>query len=68
MELGKAMHQKPGALKGGKGRAEEGRGEAASEAERDEAELAFHDQTDWGLGTCCVRRWPERTWPEHGSA
>lgn len=50
MELGKAMHQKPGALKGGKGRAEEGRGEAAFEAVRDEAELAFHDQTDWGAG------------------
>jgi group II intron reverse transcriptase/maturase len=50
MELGKAMHQKPGALKGGKGRAEERRGEAASEAVRDEAELAFHDQKDWGAG------------------
>lgn len=66
MELGKAMHQKPGALRGAKGRKEEGRGEAVSEAERDEAELALHGQTDWGAGDllcqALARENMERAW------
>jgi RNA-directed DNA polymerase len=46
MPLGKALHQKPGQP----GRMGAGCGEAASEAARDEVELARHTQTDWGAG------------------
>ncbi len=44
------MHQKPGRPRGGPGRTGEKRGEAACEAVSDEATLARHAQTDWGVG------------------
>ncbi len=50
MPLGKALHQMPVAPQGAAGRTAHGRGEAASEAEGDEAELARHDQTSRGAG------------------
>jgi len=46
MSLGEAMHQKPGRS----GRTEARHGEAGSEAVRDEAALARHEQADWGAG------------------
>lgn len=62
MPLGKAMHQKPGQL----GRTVAGRGEAASEAVSDEAELARRAQTDWGaddlLGQALARENMARAW------
>lgn len=45
MPLGNAMHQKPGQP----GRTGAGRGETVPEAVSDEARLARHAQTDWGV-------------------
>ena len=50
MPLGKAVHQMPEAPQGAAGRTAHGRGEAASEAGGDEAELARDDQTSRGAG------------------
>lgn len=50
MTLGKAVHQKFGKPRGGPGRTEQGRGEAAFDAVSDEAVLARRGQTDWGAG------------------
>jgi group II intron reverse transcriptase/maturase len=62
MSLGGALHQKPGQP----GRMVVGRGEAASEAVSDEAELARHAQTDCGagdlLGQALARENMARAW------
>lgn len=50
MPLGKAMHQMPAAPQGTAGRTAHGRGEAATGAGGDEAELARRDQTSRGAG------------------
>jgi len=62
MSIGEAMHQKPGQP----GRTVDRRGEAASQAMSDEAELARHAQTDCGagdlLGQALARENMEAAW------
>ena len=59
MTLGEALHQTPEEPQGEPGRTVDRRGEAASEAERDEAELARHAQTNRGAEELCCSSWPE---------